>query len=163
MGKPSSEDMECLGPHIAKGTYMFTDGSTAYEQMLKENRCPFKELKSTASYDAVNHLNNANSLHSKIKGWLYKCRNVSTIYTNRYNALFSLRHKYSGEDIGDVLISIKRKLHQKVQYFYRREMQKHIFDDPAVMEVRSGLVGMAHINWLESHKGYRVQYEYCAN
>lgn len=163
MGKPSSENLKCLDSHIDNGTYVFTDGNTAYEKVLTEKQCPFKELKSSASYDAVNHLNNANSLHSRIKKWLNGYRNVNTIYTNRYNALFSLRHKYSGEDAEEMLTSIKRELHQKVQYFFRRQIQENIFDDPAAMEARAGLVGVVHINWLRYYEDYQVQYQYCAD
>ena len=157
MGKISGKDAECLSDHIADGTFVFTDGDTAYEDMLEKKNCPFMQLKSTLSYDSLNHMNNVNSLHSRMDEWLMDYRNVNTIYANRYNALFEIRHKYAGEDIQEIVIQIFRRLRGKVKYFFRRQQQEQIFNDAAAMSAREGRVGMAYINMLRSKRGYSVQ------
>ncbi len=158
MGKPSSEDIECLDPHIKDGTFVFTDGATAYESVLNHKGCHHKALKSTASYDSLNHLNNVNSLHSKMDEWFRNYRNVNTIYINRYNALFALRQKYAGADFQETVINVLRWLRGKVQYHFIRQQQEDIFDDPAAIKPRQNLTAIAHINWLKSKRGYSILY-----
>ena len=156
MGKPSSQDAKCLKDHIEQGTFVFTDGCTAYENMLEENCCPYKPLKSSASYDSLNHLNNVNSLHSRIDSWIRGYRNVNTIYINRYNALFSLRQKFTGCDIQETVIGILRWLRERIQYHFNRNQMKKIFDHPDAMKYRKDLTGMVYINRLRSRYGYTV-------
>lgn len=158
MGKPSSKDLECLDPHIKDGVFVFIDGATAYQSVLDRKRCPTKVLPSDQPYDSLNHLNNVNSLHSKVDAWNRETRNVSTIYANRYNALYALRQKYAGQDIQEAVIDILRWLRSKIQYHFIRQQQEDIFDDPAAMKYREGLTGMARINWLKARKGYAVIY-----
>ena len=145
MGKLSSEDVKCLSDHIEDGTFVFTDGCTSYEQMLKEKNCPYQELVSEASYDSVNHLNYVNSFHSKLDSWLKEYHNVNTIYTNRYNALFSLRHKYAGCDIQESAVQVLRWLRSRSTYFFQRQLQENIFDKPFVMGIRENLIGMNYM------------------
>ncbi|MBR6834420.1 MAG: IS1595 family transposase [Oscillospiraceae bacterium] len=156
MGKPSTENARCLKAHIEEGTFVFTDGCTAYEDMLEENHCPYKPLKSNTSYDPVNHLNNVNSLHSRIDFWIEGYRNVNTIYINRYNALFSLRQKFTGCDINECVINTLRWLRNRAQYHFNRNQMNNIFDDPDAMKYREGLTGAAYINMLRSKHGYSV-------
>lgn len=158
MGKPSSSDTECLSNHIRNGVFVFTDGCTAYEDMLERKQCPYKPVKSGASSDSLNHLNNANSLHSKIDLWIRCYRNVNTIYINRYNALFSLRHKLAGKDTKEAAMDVICWLRNRLTYRYQKQQMEDIFDDPAVMKYRNGLVGMAYINRLKSRFGYTVSY-----
>lgn len=156
MGKPSSADAMSLGKHIKTGTFIFTDGCTAYDEMLKSRKCPSAALKSSASYDSLNHLNNVNSLHAKIDEWIRRYRNVNTIYINRYNALFSLRHKLAGMDIREAAADILRWLRSRIVYRYQRQQMEDIFDDPAAMKYREGMIGIVYINRLKSKFGYTV-------
>lgn len=158
MGKPTSENAKCLKPHIEENTFVFTDGITVYEQLLNEKKCPFKELVDTSSYDSVNHLNNVNSLHDRVKDWIKKYRNVSTIYVNRYNALFSLRQKFAGCDIQEALIQVLRWLRKKTVYFYQRQIKENIFDDPRALEERSNKMGIVEISRMKRIMGYEVIY-----
>lgn len=158
MGKPSSKDLECLDPHIKDGVFVFIDGATAYQSVLDRKKCPSRVLPSDQAYDSLNHLNNVNSLHSKVDAWNRETRNVNTIYANRYNALYALRQKYAGQDIQEAVIDILRWLRNRIQYHFIHQQQEDIFDDPAAMKYREGLTGIARINWLKSRKGYAVIY-----
>ena len=156
MGKPCSQDEECLKKHLKEGTFVFTDGCTAFEDMLEENHCPYKPLKSSAFYDSLNHLNNVNSLHSRIDDWIRGYRNVNTIYINRHNALFSLRQKFTGCDIQETVIGILRWLRERIQYHFNRNQMHSIFDHPAALKYRKDLTGIVYINNLRSRYGYIV-------
>lgn len=157
MGEPSIENVKCLDSHISDGTFVFTDGCRAYEEMFRKKHCPTKVIKSNTSYDSVNHLNTVNSLHAKIGYWIQQTRNVSTVYINRYNALFSLRHKLAGEDVQEIVINTLRFLHKHVQYFFQRQQHTNIFRDPYALKCREGLISIGYINWLKSKYGYTVQ------
>lgn len=159
MGKPSSKDAECLYDHIEEGTYVFTDGCRAYEDVLEKKHCTYKPLKGSAGYDSLNHLNNVNSLHSRIDEWIRGYRNVNTIYINRYNALFSLRQKFTGYDMQEILINILRWLKSRIQYHFNRQLRNNIFDIPDAMKYREGLTGIVYINRLKSNYGYSVVYQ----
>lgn len=159
MGKPSSDDLRSLQPHIKDGTFVYTDGCTAYESVLKEIHSPFMALEGHESYDSENHLNFVNNLHFRMEEWLKDYRNVNTIYINRYNALFALRHKLTGWDPADGVIYVIRALRGKVRFFFERQQQVNIFDDPAAMKPREGLVPLCVINRLKKNE-YSVIYAF---
>lgn len=160
MGKPTSENLSCLGPHITEGSYVFTDGSTAYESVLQKKNCPYKALAGIDSYDSLNHLNNVNSLHSRISEWIRNYRNVNTIYINRYNGLFMLRQRFTGADLQEIVINVLRWLRNRVQFLFIRQQMKNIFDDPVVMKCRENLTSIVTVNRLKSKLGYKVVYTY---
>jgi hypothetical protein len=85
------------------------------------------------SYDSRNHLNTVNNLHFRMDEWLKKYRNMSTIYINRYNALFALRHEFTGMDLPEIGTAVYRKLRGKVRCFFERQPQINIFSDPAAL------------------------------
>ena len=158
MGKPSSDDLRCLQGHIEEGTFVYTDCCTAYEAVLNENHSPFTALPGYGSYDSENHLNTVNNLHFRMEEWLKDYRNVNTIYSNRYNALFALRHRLTGLDPADAVIYVIRSLRNKVRFFFGRQQQENIFDDPSAMKPREGLIGLCTINRLKRNQGYNVVY-----
>ena len=49
-------------------------------------------------------------------------------------------------------------LRGKVRTFFKRKQKTGIFDDPAVIQAREGLVGLCTINRLKAIKGYKVIY-----
>ena len=67
MGRPSIEDIKDYGQHIVQKTYLWTDGLQSYSVLSTEKQCTIKQMKDRKQYDAVNHLNHVNSLHSRIK------------------------------------------------------------------------------------------------
>ena len=156
MGKPSSEDLKCLENHIKGGTFVYSDGDTAYVQVLSNHHCPFMALIGHESYDSENHLNNVNNLHFRMDEWLKKYRNVNTIYINRYNALFALRHQFTGMDLPEIVTAVYRKLRGKIRCVFERQQQTNIFSDHAALQAREGLVGLCTINRLKSKHGYTV-------
>lgn len=92
--------------HIKGGTFVWTDSQRTYDGVLSERNCPHKELKSGLSYDQVNHLNTVNSLHSKINEVIRQYRNVSSIYINRYAALFSLQQRFTGFEPKEIVLTV---------------------------------------------------------
>ena len=49
-------------------------------------------------------------------------------------------------------------LRGKVRTFFKRKQKTGIFDDPAAIQAREGLVGLCTINRLKAIKGYKVIY-----
>ena len=59
-------------------------------------------MKDRKQYDAVNHLNHVNSLHSRIKAQYKRYRSVASKYINRYAVLFRIQELYrktNGQEI----------------------------------------------------------------
>jgi hypothetical protein len=61
MGIPRQEEALKLRNHIAKNTFIFKDGTNAYNTLLKEIESKHITLLSKDDYDSVKHLNNVNS------------------------------------------------------------------------------------------------------
>lgn len=111
MGRPSSQDIMQLAPHLKEDSYAWVDGLASYHQLLNEKHCKWKELVGYKSYDPVNHLNNVNSFHNKIENAYQKYRGVATKYINRYASLFVLQREYAGMDrIEKLLVYANLKL-----------------------------------------------------
>lgn len=139
--RPSSENIEPLKKHIEDKSYIFTDGISVYEQMFKDKNCTYKELVDISSYDKVNHLNNVNSFHSRISEYNRKYRNVSSIYINRYNALYSLRQRYLGYDTKEIVLKLFTKLRKMKHFFYQKQINKDdLFCDSYVLKARENLL-----------------------
>ena len=102
MGRPSIEDIKDYDQHIVQKTYLWTDGLQSYSVLSTEKQCTIKQMKDRKQYDAVNHLNHVNSLHSRIKAQYKRYRSVASKYINRYAALFRIqelyRKKWTGND-----------------------------------------------------------------
>ena len=65
-------------------------------------------------------------------------RGVSTIYINRYNALFRCLHEFIDCDPQEMAMNIIRKPGKIQHCFYDREISRcNIFNDPKVMANRS--------------------------
>ena len=59
--------MENIAHHFSSGTFFWTDGANLYDRLIKEKGGVSKKLATWESYDEYNHLNNVNSLHSKME------------------------------------------------------------------------------------------------
>lgn len=123
--------------HIEPGTYVWTDDNQGYVNVLKELGCPHKELKSGTSINQIDHLNTVNNLHSQIDEKIRRYRNVSSIYINRYVALFTLQQKCIGMDLQEIALKVVQWLRKRTQFFRVSDMRRKIFDDPCIMAVRS--------------------------
>ena len=156
-GRPSNKDVEPLASHIKDKSYVFSDGIRVYEKILKEKKCTYKELVGIKEYDEVNHLNNVNSFHGRIKEDMRRYRGVSSIYINRYNALSSLKQKYLGYDTKEIILKLLVSFRKNIHYFYQRQMKEKIFTDPHVIEAREGLYPAFGIARLLK-EGYSVCY-----
>ena len=66
---------------------------------------------------SIDHLNNVNAFHSLIEKWYKKYGGVASKYLNRYAALFVLVREYSGCDVQEILLSIKKRMHQITDFF----------------------------------------------
>ena len=140
MGRPSKEDIERFITHVRDGTYVWTDSLNSYQEVLKEHGCPHKILKGGLCQNQVDNLNTVNNLHSRIAEWIKRFRGISTIYVNRYAALFSLKQQYA-ENLLRNDVCLKTRLKSCSQYFKQDElMYQRNFDDPDAMEARQGLM-----------------------
>lgn len=137
---------------------MWTDSQRAYDGVLSERNCPHKKLKSGLSYDQVNHLNTVNSLHSKINEVIRQYRNVSSIYINRYAALFSLQQRFAGFGLEEIVLTVVKWLRTKCQYFRVRDMHHSIFTDKNVMNQRENTLTWLEVNQLMKKQHYTIIY-----
>ena len=58
-----------------------------------------------------------NAFHSQIEKWYKRYGGVASKYLNRYAALFVLVREYSGCDVQEILLSIKKRMHQITDFF----------------------------------------------
>ena len=137
MGHPTLKDATLFGKHISDNVFAWIDGQTCYPKMLGEKHCPFKILTDHKEYDSENHLNTVNSLHSRMAGWYRNYRGVSTVYVNRYAALFSTWQKYAGCDLQEIVLKLIQKISEHIHYFFVRDIRdKGIFEDPTAIYER---------------------------
>jgi transposase-like protein len=157
-GRPGTKDLEKVCHHICGGTFVWTDSQRAYDNLLTEMKCPHKEMKSGLPYDQVNNLNTVNSLHGKIKKAIRQFRNVSSIYINRYAALFSFQQRFAGYDSKEIVLSVVKWLRTKCQYFRVVDMGHSIFTDEYVMKQRKDTISCLKLSELVNHCGYTAVY-----
>ena len=87
-----------LSSHIADGSLVTTDNTSAYDRLLKEKGCFHKTCVDCTDHEADVNLNRINSFHSMIKEFYRGYRGVATKYINRYSALFSYAWKFHRKD-----------------------------------------------------------------
>lgn len=110
-GRPTGENIEeAIGQRIAEEVVFQCDGIATYDHIISKKRCVKVILKNHESFDKVHHLNTVNGLHSQLKQMLRKYRGVSTIYLNRYLALFVMLSQGFGRNIAELADSIRRSL-----------------------------------------------------
>ena len=122
-GNPSSEDLKKLSDNLAMNSLVWTDGKTAYNELLKDKECQARVVGDHKTYTSVDHLNNVNSFHSIIETWYQNYRGVASKYLNRYCALFTLVREYSGCDSQEILLSITKRLRAIKDFFFIRQMK----------------------------------------
>ena len=132
MGKPKTEDIKHLENHLEKGSYVYIDGLRSYHQLLKTKECQWVEMKDYNTYDKVNHLNNVNSFHDKIKRQYEKYRGVASKYINRYCALFILQREYADMDNQEFLQLLLGRLRKITDYFFIRQISSEDLFDPVM-------------------------------
>lgn len=129
MGKPGSDDIKNLEPHLAEESYVWIDGLRSYRELLESKRCNWLELKTYKKYDKVNHLNNVNSFHEKMEKQYEIYRGVASKYINRYCALFTLQREYADMDNQEFLQLILIRLRKISDYFFVRQIKNDdLFD-----------------------------------
>ena len=106
MGKPSQDDVENISCHFNNGTFFFIDGTNCYDRLVKEKEGRSRKLITWESYDEYNHLNNVNSLHSRMEERHKRCHGVADKYLPRYCALWAKVYSLSGQDLADKVKSV---------------------------------------------------------
>jgi len=121
---PSSEDIMALYEHIGVNSMAWIDGKTAYNALLDSKHCEKRVMKDHTTYTSIDHLNNVNAFHCLIEKWYRGYNGVASKYINRYAALFTLVREYLGCDAQEILLSIKKRMHQTVDFFRIVDMKK---------------------------------------
>ena len=106
MGKPSQDDVGNISRHFNNGTYFYIDGTNCYDRLVKEKEGGSKKLINWMDYDEYNHLNNVNSLHSRMEERYKRCHGVASKYLPRYCALWARVYSLSGQDLSDKVKSV---------------------------------------------------------
>mgnify|MGYP004628048419 FL=1 len=103
--------------NIEEHSMAWLDFKAAYSCLLEEKHCKKRIMKDHTCYTSIDHLNNVNAFHSLIEKWYKKYGGVASKYLNRYAALFVLVREYSGCDVQEILLSIKKRMHQITDFF----------------------------------------------
>ena len=114
MDRPSIEDIKDYSQHIVQNTYLWTDGLQSYSVLSTEKQCTIKQMKDRKQYDAVNHLNHMNSLHSRIEAQYERYRSVASKYINRYAALFRIQELYRKINVQEMITSLLLKMYLSI-------------------------------------------------
>lgn len=114
---PSSSDIMKIADHIGEKSMIWIDGKTAYNELINVKHCGKCVLKDHTTYTSIDHINNVNAFHQLIEQWYIRYGGVASKYINRYASLFVLVREFSGCDIQEILLSVKRRLHQITDYF----------------------------------------------
>lgn len=69
---------------IQEESVLCVDGVTSYRKFAQENHIQLENIESTKKKKGVYHLNNVNSFHSIIKGFIRTYKGVATKYLNNY-------------------------------------------------------------------------------
>lgn len=95
-----------LSSHIADGSLVTTDDTSAYDRLLKEKGCFHKKCYDCTDHEAEVNLHRVNSFHSMIKKFYRGYRGVATKYINRYSSLFSYAWKFRKLEDGGLYESV---------------------------------------------------------
>ena len=121
---PTSGDLMKLSNSIGKNSMAWIDGKTAYNDLLSTKYCEIREMKNHTTYTFIDHLNNVNAFHRLIEKWYKSYNDVERKYINRYAVLFILIREYTGCDTQEILLSIKKRMHQITDFFRIVDMKK---------------------------------------
>lgn len=80
--------------------------------------------KPHTTYTSIDHLNNVNAFHRLIEKWYKGYNGVASKYIIRYTAQFTLVREYTGFDSQEILLSIKKRMHQITDFFRIVDMKK---------------------------------------
>lgn len=82
---------EAIGKKLNKNNIICTDSWRAFSTYAKEKGLEHYRFKSDGKerVKGLFHIQNVNSYHGRLKGWLYRFRGVSTKYLNNYLAFFN--------------------------------------------------------------------------
>lgn len=109
---PTSGDLMKLSDKIAESSMTWIDGKTAYNNLLSTKHCEIRAMKDHTTYTSIDHLNNVNAFHRLIEKWYKGYNGVASKYINIYAVLFTLVREYTGCDTQEILLSIKKRMHQ---------------------------------------------------
>lgn len=90
-GKDSESLTAALKPFIVKDVVLCSDGSKAFAKAAKDLAVEHHALNQSSGVrvDGPWHIQNVNSYHSRLKGWVYHFRGVATCYLDSYLGWFS--------------------------------------------------------------------------
>ena len=121
---PTSGDLMKLSNSIGENSMAWIDGKVAYNRLLSTKHCEIRVMKDHTTYTSLDHLNNVNAFHRLIEKWYKGYNGVASKYINRYAALFTLAREYTGCDTQEILLSIKKRMHQITDFFRIADMKK---------------------------------------
>jgi transposase-like protein len=89
-GKDSESLTAALKPFIAKDVVLCSDGSKAFAKTAKDLAVEHHALNQSSGVRVEGpwHVQNINSYHSRLKGWVYHFRGVATCYLDSYLGWF---------------------------------------------------------------------------
>ena len=97
---------------------------SVYNRLLSTKHCKIRGMKDYTAYTSLDHLSNVNAFHRLIEKWYKGYIGVASKYINGYAALFTLVREYTGCDTQEILLSIKKRMHQITDSFRIVGMKK---------------------------------------
>ena len=121
---PTSGDLTKLSNSIEENSMAWIDEKVAYNRLLSTKHCEIRMMKDHTTYTSIDHLNNVNAFHRLIEKWYKGYNGVASKYIIRNTALFTLVREYTGFDSQEILLSIKKRMHQITDFFRIVDMKK---------------------------------------
>ena len=81
-------------------------------------------MKDHTRYTSLNKIKNVNAFHRFIETWYRVYNGVASKCINRYAALFTLVREYTSCDAQELLLSVKKRIHQITDFFHIADMKK---------------------------------------
>ena len=111
LGRPNAKKLrKVFGrvlPHRNRTTQFVTDKDSAYAKFAKENRYKHTALAGGLVRQGDYHVQNINSYHSHLKGFIRKFRSVSTKYLNNYLVWYNVIEKKKKNRVAILKLCIK--------------------------------------------------------
>lgn len=114
-GRITHNDLESLyDGHIDNNAIICTDSHKSYIQFAKDLNLDHKMIKRGRHKNGIYHINHINSLHSKLKIWMYKFKGVSSKFLLNYMSWYKWLETFNDEK--DIIRTKNMLIHSVIPF-----------------------------------------------
>lgn len=114
-GRISHNDLERLYKgRIDDNSIVCTDSHKSYIQFAKDLKLDHKRIMRGHYKNGIYHINHINSLHSKLKTWMYRFKGVSSKFLSNYMAWFKWLESFNDEK--DIIRTKNMLIHSVIPF-----------------------------------------------